>query len=216
MSAPRLPPALIAISPGDLAGDGAVAQRRRSSFLRSLERARERGLRALLVRESELSDRALLELARETRRILGEEGWLAVHDRGHLVQATRADALHLGFRSLTPDVARAIVASGVALGFSGHAGDDVALWRSSDYVFFGPILETPSKRGLKTPVGFDGLERAVRESPVPVWALGGLKPEHAGRVRASGARGLAVLSGIFAAGDPAAAFEAYALALDGR
>jgi len=209
MSARRLPPPLVALSPGDLDGDDVIAGRRRSEFLRHLAEAREAGLGALLLREPNMSDRALLDLARHARESLGETNWLCLHDRAHLVAAARADALHLGFRSLAPAIARTIVAPGIAIGFSAHAGDDVALWRASDYILFGPVLDTPSKRGIKEPVGFDGLAAAARSSSVPVWAIGGLKAEHVAQVRGSRASGLAVLSGIFRTPDPPSACAEY-------
>jgi thiamine-phosphate diphosphorylase len=226
VSAVKLPPALVAVSPGDLGLDGAIDPRRRAAFLATLEKCCRAGLRALLVREPALLDRALLELARDVRTIVDgnsrghdrsleqhasreREGWLGLHDRVHLAAAAQADAVHLGHRSLEPAIARTILDPSIAIGFSAHEGDDLAHWRASDYVFFGPVLDTASKRGLKTPVGFAGLAAAVRASPVPVWAIGGLKPEHAAEVRASEARGVAVLSGIFVASDPAAACAEY-------
>jgi thiamine-phosphate pyrophosphorylase len=209
MSSRRLPPALIAISPGDLAGEATGERGRSAAFLRALEKTCARGLSGLMLREPSLNDRAFLELARAAREILGDERWLAIHDRAHLVSAARADALHLGFQSLAPAVARTIVAPEIAIGFSAHAGDDTETWRASDYIVFGPVLDTPSKHGLKSPVGFEGLAAAVHESRVPVWAIGGLKPEHVPHVRASGARGLAVLSGIFGARDPSRACSEY-------
>lgn len=229
MSARRLPPALVALSPGDLVcrsgekldfdSEGSLAsaaERRYAGFLRALELTRESGLSGLLLRESALTDREFLALAQAARKILGEDGWLGIHDRGHLVLAARADALHVGFRSLAPAVARTILDPSVAIGFSAHAGDDPDLWRASDYIVFGPVLETRSKRGLKAPVGFEGLTEAAAASPVPVWGIGGLRPEHVARVRAAGARGLAVLSGIFGAADAAAACREYTRALAAR
>jgi len=214
MTARRLPAELVAISPGDLGGDDAAAARRAFAFLGALERCRDAGLRALLLREPAMSDRAYLELARTVRAILGPERWLGVHDRAHLVAAVRADAVHLGFRSLAPEAARTILGPEIAVGFSAHAGDDLAVWRASDYVFLGPVLDTPSKRGIKPPLGFDALATLVRESPVPAWAIGGLAPEHVVRARESGARGVAVLAGIFGAADPAAATAAYVRACE--
>jgi thiamine-phosphate pyrophosphorylase len=203
-----LPPALVAVSPGDLGANGAVDRRRALAFLGALEKARRAGLRAVLVREPLVLDRALLDLARDVRSAIGD-GWLGLHDRVHLVSAARADAVHLGHRSLAPAVARTLVDASVAIGFSAHEGDDVAHWSTSDYVFFGPVLDTPSKRGKKPPVGFDGVERAVQAAAAPVWAIGGLKPEHAALARESGAQGIAVISGLFAASDPEAVCAEY-------
>jgi thiamine-phosphate pyrophosphorylase len=207
MSARRLPPPLLAISPG------ALAHERDEDFTGELARAMDGGLSGLLLREPELSDRAFLDLARRARAMLRPPAYLAIHDRVHLAEACAADAVHLGFRSLPPDEARRILEPSIALGFSAHEGDDERARAASDYLFFGPVLDTPSKRGVKAAVGFDGLARAVRASSIPIWAIGGLKPEHASAVRASGARGLAVQSGIFGARDVASACRAYLGAL---
>src|SRR5690606_23941120 len=83
---------LVALSPGDLPG----AEVDMRSFLARVEAAVEGGLRALVLREPLLTDRALLELARRVRALLGSTGWLCVHDRVHVARAAEADAAHLG------------------------------------------------------------------------------------------------------------------------
>lgn len=187
---PRLPPRLVALSPGDL------AERGTRRFLEDLRKAVAAGVRGVLVREPPMLDGALLDLARSVRSILPPDGWLGVHDRVHLAGACGAQAVHLGFRSLSPAEARSVLADEIAIGFSAHEGDERERWHGADYLFFGPVLDTPSKRGLKSPVGFDGLAAAVEQSPVPVWAIGGLKPEHVRACLDAGCAGLAVLSGL--------------------
>ena len=199
----RLPPPLVALSPGRLADGGEEA------FLRALASAVGAGLRGLVLREPSMPDRPLLALASACRRILADEAWLAIHDRVHLAGACEADAVHLGFRSLAPEVARGLLEDRVALGLSAHADDDPARWSGVDYLVFGPVYDTPSKRGILAPTGAEGLARAVERSPAPVWAIGGVAPERVEACLASGCRGVAVLSGILAAEDPAAACRAY-------
>jgi len=70
-------------------------------------------------------------------------------------------------------------------------------------------VQRTNKLHARAPIGFDGLQRAVLATRVPVWALGGLLPEHADEVRRSGAQGMAVLSGVFGAESPANAARAY-------
>lgn len=212
------PPALVALSPGDLARSPGGAVRSTGDHLAARDLVRvvdacvRAGLRGFLLREPALSDRETLELARALRDVIGD-GWLAVHDRVHLAAACRADAVHVGFRSLRPEAARALVDPGVGVGFSAHATDDPILWAACDYVFFGPVFDTPSKRGLVDPVGFEGLARAVRSTSVGVWGLGGLVPEHVPGVVDAGAGGLAVLGGITRSADPASACGRYLAAL---
>jgi thiamine monophosphate synthase len=54
---------------------------------------------------------------------------------------------------------------------------------------------------------------ATQRTKLPVWALGGLQPEHAEGVIASGAAGMAVLGGIVRAKRPATACTQYLEAL---
>jgi thiamine-phosphate pyrophosphorylase len=202
----KLPSSLIALSPGDL------DERATPRFVELVRRCVEAGLESVLVREPGLSDKATLRLAIALRRELAA-GWLAIHDRVHLAADAGADAVHLGFRSLSVPAARSILNRDIALGFSAHDTDDPAAWSACDYLFFGPVLDTPSKRGVKEPVGFDGLAHAVSRTRTPMWALGGMKPEDARLALESGARGLAVLGGIFRAERPAAACTQYVEAL---
>ena len=201
-----LPPPLLALSPGTLVPD------RAGEFLARVEEARRAGLDGVLLREPELDDRVVLELAREVRRRM-EGGWLAIHDRVHVALAVRADAVHLGFRSLAARQVREIAgAEHLVVGLSTHRGDDPHEWLAADYVFHGPVRETPSKANVPNApavVGIEGLAEAVRASERPVWGLGGLAPADATLVREAGAAGLAVLSGVFGAARVAAATRAY-------
>jgi len=206
MSGPVIPPSLIALSPGDL------DEARTEPFLHTISACVSAGLRAVLLREPGLSDAATLLLARALRRRMAD-GWLALHDRVHLAEACNADAVHLGFRSLAPPVAREILPARIAIGFSAHAQDDADRWAAADHLLFGPVHDTPSKRGVVPSVGFPGLAAAVQRARVPVVAIGGLRPEHAADALAAGASGLAVLSGIVLAPDPPAACARYLEAL---
>jgi thiamine-phosphate pyrophosphorylase len=200
----RLPPPIVALTPGDVAAGGAGELRRRVAL------AFGAGLRGVVLREAGLGDRAYLELARELRRALAREagGWLCLHDRPHLAREVGADAVHLGGRSLPLDAVRDWLDAGVAIGLSTHADDDPATWRGADYVVHGPVQRT-AKPQAREPIGFEGLARAAAAGSVPVWALGGLEPRDARAVRASGARGLAVWSGILPRGDPAGRARSY-------
>lgn len=193
----RLPPPILALSPGTLGAADAPL------FLERVRRCVERGLRGVLLRERALSDHVYLELALELRRALPREsgGWLALHDRPHLACAVDADAIHLGGRSLAPSAVRSWLSRDVALGLSTHSGDEPASWRDADYLFHGPVKAT--RKGIDTVqgIGFEALARAVRGASVPVWALGGLAPEDAAECARAGAHGVAALGGILARHD---------------
>ncbi|MFN0245119.1 MAG: thiamine phosphate synthase [Planctomycetota bacterium] len=202
-----LPPQLFALTPGDVRASQLAA------FEGKLRDALRAGLRGVLLREPELSDRDTLALAERLRRALGPDGYLALHDRVHLAHAAGVRAVHLGFRSLAPPVARALLPHNIAIGWSAHVHDDVTAIVDVDYAFFGPVLATPSKRGIVEPTGFDALRRACERSSVPLWAIGGITPEHARAAVDCGARGIAARAGVLGSQDPAHAVEAYLAAL---
>ncbi|HZO08547.1 MAG TPA: thiamine phosphate synthase [Myxococcota bacterium] len=196
---------MIALSPGDLEA------RPRERFLADLEAALAAGLPALLLREPRLDERAFLELAGHVRARMQAAGspWFAVHDRAHLALELGADAVHLSFRSLRPPELVPWIGARLAIGLSTHADDDPATWHGADYLFHGPLRDTPSKRGRLAPIGIEGLERALARTSIPILALGGVRPADVAPVLAAGAHGVAVLGGIFAAADAAAATRAY-------
>lgn len=202
-------PRLIALSPGGLEMKDCRV------FLGALERALAAGLPGLLLREPRLTDRAYLTLGREVARLRASHPglWLAVHDRAHLARELAADALHLSFRSLRPTELRPWLDPRLVLGLSTHAHDDARAWAEVEYLFHGPLHATPSKAGRLEPLGFAGLERALALACRPLLALGGVMPGDVPRIRALGAHGVAVLSGILTARDPAQATHAYLEAL---
>lgn len=171
----RLPPALIAVSPGTLADAAATP-----GFVERVRAAVRGGVRGVLLREAQLEDLDYLELARELRGVLGPPesgGWLCVHDRLHLVKAAGADAGYAAGRSLPPAEARRVVGPGVALGAAVHAGDPDP--EEADFVCFAPVFAPHSKElapGTR-PAGLDGLMDRLAVTRTPTWAMGGLDAE---------------------------------------
>lgn len=195
----RPPGGLICISPGDL--NAATGER----FVRMMAACVEDGfLRAILLREPRMADGALLQLSIElcSLRDRHSDLWVAIHDRPHLALAADADAVHLGFRSLRAADARRVVEDHCAIGLSTHVGDRRSRWADADYLFHGPVYDTPSKRGLVASIGETGLAEFCASVDKPVWAIGGLEPFHANGLRRCGARGAAVLRGISCSPQP--------------
>ena len=188
----RALPKLIAITSGK--EDVRETCRRAGAALRG-------GLPGLLVREPQWSDREVLRCV-EALRASSDELWIAVHDRVHLARHEAVDAVHLGFRSLTPAEARALLPADTLVGFSSHAADEPSAWEGADYRFFGPVRETPSKEGLLEPTGLEGLAATCAADDVPVFALGGLLPEHATDCVEAGAHGAAALASVLYAAEP--------------
>lgn len=146
------------------------------------------------MREPDLDDGEQLSLAAEARRAFPRPGRLHVHRRFDIALATGADAVHLPSRGLPTAAVRRAVAGRLLVGRSTHTLEEVRAARDeeADYVIFGPIFETPSKRGLISPRGLAALADAAAIG-VPIIAIGGIDAERVGEVLRQGAAGAAAI-----------------------
>ncbi|GKS59043.1 thiamine phosphate synthase [Nitrospira sp.] len=177
-------------------------QTRGRAILPLIRSAVESGLPALQVRERDLAVGPLLNFVADVRRGLrARHPIVLVNDRLDVALATDADGVHLRADSLPASVARRILGAEKLIGQSTHSVDDVrrASDEGADFVVFGPVFETPSKRAYGPPLGLRSLEAVARVTKIPVFAIGGITLEHVAQVRQAGAFGVAVLSSLLMA-----------------
>lgn len=138
-----------------------------------------------------------------------------INDRVDVALATGADGVHLAGKSLPPAVARGLLADGLLLGASVHGLREAreAARAGVDYVTFGHVYPTSSKPGLP-PRGVLELAEIVESVDVPVIAIGGIDASNAREVLETGASGIALISAVIAAKDPASAARALRRAVD--
>lgn len=180
-------------------------------LLEVLESAMKGGVRAIQLREKDLSAAELYELAWELRSLTARYGAkLFINDRLDVAMAVEADGVHLGKQSL-PVLAARRVAPGLMIGYSSHSVSEAesALARGADFVTFGPVFPTPSKAAYGEPLGIEQLQKACATLTGPVFALGGVKQANFPQILATGCCRVALISDIIAAPDPAAAAEAF-------
>jgi len=82
------------------------------------------------------------------------------------------------------------------IGVSTHSLDEARAAHAggADFVVFGPVFETASKRVYGEPQGLDKLSAVARElGEFPVVAIGGVTLENAGECFDAGARGVAAI-----------------------
>ncbi|ABB33153.1 thiamine-phosphate pyrophosphorylase [Geobacter metallireducens RCH3] len=170
-----------------------------------VEEALAGGVRAVQLREKDLSSRELLELARVMRELTGRYGAkLIINDRVDIALATDADGVHLGEASIPADAARRILGAHRLIGVSCHnrEGALAAEKSGADFITFGPVYPTPSKAAYGAPVGVERLAEAAALLTIPVFALGGIKGDNIPEVLATGAAGVALISAVIAAVNP--------------
>jgi thiamine-phosphate pyrophosphorylase len=169
------------------------------------------GVRAVQLREKDLSAAELYPLARELRALTARYGArLLINDRLDVALAVEADGVHLGGHSLPVAVAREILGPDKLIGVSTHRPEEVtaAQQGGADFVTFGPVFFTPSKAAYGEPVGLGRLREACKAAPLPVFALGGVTLERLPELLAAGSHGVALIAAILVAADPAAAATA--------
>ena len=160
---------------------------------------------------------ALVALVREVREAVGAGFPLIVNDRADVALEVGADGVHIGRDDLSADTARAMLGDGRLIGGTVNSLEAAGAWfgRPVDYLGVGPVYGTTSKDDPAPVLGLETLRRIVAASPVPVIAIGGIRPEHVRELLACGVWGVAVLSGVACAADPAAAARRYRDAIDG-
>jgi thiazole tautomerase (transcriptional regulator TenI) len=122
--------------------------------------------------------------------------WLVVYERVDIALACGARAVQLTSTSLSPAQARAIGPE-LRIGASAHSVEQVlaAAADGASWVVLDRILEAGSADDAER--GPDRLVRAARAVIVPVVALGGVRPHHVAALRQLGARGVAVIRGVW-------------------
>lgn len=176
------------------------------TLIETIEGALEGGVRAVQLREKDLTAAEILPLAVELRTLTRRYGaLLLINDRIDVALAVEADGVHLGGHSLPATIARRILGPDRLIGISTHSPAEIsaAAAEGADFVTFGPVFATPSKAAYGPPLGLESLREACRTPTLPIFALGGIKAEHLPLLAASGTHGIAVISVIIAAPDPA-------------
>jgi thiamine-phosphate pyrophosphorylase len=114
------------------------------------------GLPAVQAREKDLSAADLAFLCRRLRTLTLDAGaLLIVNDRVDVALAVGADAVQRTGASLPIEDIRAIADKRLRIGASVHALEEAveAEVKGADWVVFGPIYDTPSKRSFGPPQG---------------------------------------------------------------
>lgn len=168
-----------------------------ADILRLVEAAVDAGVSIFQIREKMLSGRVLYELVTRAVEITrGSDTRLLVNDRSDIACAAGADGVHLTGQSLPADVVRKIYGAEFLIGVSTHSSEEAvaAKARGADFVLFGPVFATESKREFGEPQGLERLQRVTNElRGFPVVAIGGITLENVAACFDAGASGVAAI-----------------------
>lgn len=127
-----------------------------------------------------------------------------VNDRVDVALAANAGGVHLGQADLPIRAARRILGPGALIGGTAATLDQALLVQDDggDYVGFGPVFPTGSKRNPASVTGLSKLEAVCSKLSIPVIAIAGITPVRVRPVIEAGAHGVAVMTAISLADDP--------------
>jgi len=166
------------------------------------------GVTCVQLREKECSTREFIEEALAVKDFLKERGVpLIINDRVDVALAVGADGVHLGQTDMPLEIAQKILGDTMIIGISAESLEDAveAEKGGADYLGVSPIYATPTKTDTAPPLGLEGLRAIRRAVNLPLVGIGGLNQDNAADVIRSGGDGVAVVSAVVSAGDPAAA-----------
>lgn len=166
------------------------------------------GVTCVQLREKQSDTRDFLAQAVALKALLAPHGVpLVINDRIDIALACGAEGVHLGQSDMPVQDARRLLPPDVFIGWSVETAHDVAqsALLPVDYLGVSPVFATPTKTDTKTTWGLDGLRQVRAASPLPLVAIGGIHAGNAQDVMRAGANGLAVVSALCAAEDPALA-----------
>ena len=174
-----------------------------ASFLATLEAWLKNGARLIQLRAKTLGEDAYTALAINALALCKSyNAELLLNAPLQTVMELDAHGIHLSSAQLLGLDARPL-GKEKRVAASCHTAAELAhaLAIGVDFVVISPALPTASHPGAAT-VGWAGLRTLTEQATVPVYALGGMRPEHLGLAYRNGAQGIAV-RGVWSSVEPA-------------
>ena len=134
---------------------------------------------------------------------------LILNDFPELVPTVGAQGAHVGQDDRSIEDARwragralASEVPPVIVGKSTHsiAQAEAAVEEGADYIGFGPLFATPTKPG-RPAIGLQDIREVHERVSIPIFCIGGIKPENLDLVLDAGARRVVIVSGLLQAKD---------------
>lgn len=160
------------------------------------------GVKIIQLRAKGRTSAEVLEAALAMREETAGRAFFIVNDRVDIAMLSGADGVHLGQTDIPLIEARRLMPNGT-IGVSTHNLEEAreAEEGKADYISFGPIFATKTKKDADTPKGLEGLRSLASSVNIPIVAIGGITAETAASVIGSGASAVAVISDILLSDD---------------
>ncbi|MFM6979285.1 MAG: Nudix family hydrolase [Methylophilaceae bacterium] len=174
-----------------------VAELGESLFLQRLQTASSEGLRLLQLREPQLNKAQLLQLFRQVEAIKPNNARIVLNADAELaIQA--GCGLHLNSQRLMQLQQRPIIAADQLCSASCHNADELQkAWDLQlDYALLSPVQATLSHPQAQ-PLGWSKFSQLIQDTPIPIYALGGMRKQDLHVAWQAGAHGIAMQRGLF-------------------
>ena len=167
-------------------------------FLGCIENALQGGVTLVQLREKNVDGGIFLQRAIAVKNLCDKYNVpLLINDRIDVALACKAAGVHLGQDDIPPSAARAILGPDAIIGVSAHSCEEAlaAEKDGADYLGVGAVFPTNSKDDASE-VGLNMLKEIRQISKLPIVGIGGINAQNYTQVRAAGAQGAAIISGI--------------------
>ncbi|SNS25111.1 thiamine-phosphate diphosphorylase [Anaerovirgula multivorans] len=173
-------------------------------FFDAITYALNGGVTLLQVREKNIDSKNFYNIALKLKQIAREFNVpLIVNDRLDIALAIDADGLHIGQNDLPIDVVRSILGKDKILGYSASNVEEALYGEKmgADYIGAGAVFATGSKLDAGDAIGLKGLKEIVEHVHIPVVGIGGISINNLSEIKAVGAEGISLISGILSQKD---------------
>ena len=170
-------------------------------FLACIEDALRGGVTLVQLREKNVDGGIFLQKALAVKKLCDKyKVPLLINDRIDIALACKAAGVHLGQNDIPPAIARDLLGPDAIIGVSAHNCEEAIAAEKSgaDYLGVGAIFPTNSKEDASE-VGLNMLKEIRKMSKLPIVGIGGINAQNYVQVRAAGAQGAAIISGILGA-----------------
>lgn len=195
-------------------------------LLEVVDAAAAAGVDVVQLRAKSATGREFLQQACAVADAVAGRALVLVNDRVDVALAARdagarIDGVHLGQSDLPPDTARRLLGPASVVGWTANTAAHLAAASALptgtlDYLGIGVIRPTSTKPDHPPALGADGFAALASRTTLPCIAIGGVVAADVAALRDAGAAGVAVVSAICGASDPAAATRAFRAAADAQ
>lgn len=182
----------------------------RYDYYTSARSALEGGCRWIQLRMKEAGDDTILAVGHRLRTLCNHYGaTLILDDKVELVNAIKADGVHLGKNDMPPAEARRLLGDKAIIGGTANTIDDIGHLVASgvNYIGLGPFRFTQTKKKLSPILGIEGYRHILQQCRergylLPIVAIGGIELDDIPALMATGISGIALSGTILRAANP--------------